>query len=307
MHIFNHLRIEKGLIVDDDKTRILVSAKPQPKSGGDPCLVHIYPTGEGMGSRFTLGESAVVIGRDEDCQIHIDDESVSRRHACVQHESDGHMVNDLNSTNGTFVNDVRVTSRKLKDGDYLHIGNAIYRYLSGGNVEAAYHEEIYRLTIIDALTGVHNKRYFMEFLGRELSCAVRYRRPMALLMVDIDHFKEINDKHGHLCGDYALRELSARVRAVVRKEDLFARYGGEEFAMVLLETGQEGSLPIAERLRQLVAEQPFQYEGQSFQVTVSIGVAAASGDDWLTTTELIRQADEKLYQAKHEGRNRVVS
>jgi two-component system cell cycle response regulator len=292
----------------EDATRILASsAKPKPKTTDKACLVHIYPTGPGMGARYELADQPMVIGRDEGADIHITDNSVSRRHATVSPEGDSFVVLDLQSTNGTFVNDVRVLAQKLKDGDYLHIGNAIYRYLSGGNVEAAYHEEIYRLTIVDALTGIHNKRYFLEFLGRELSCAVRYRRPLALIMFDIDKFKTLNDTHGHLAGDFALRELSACIKGLIRKEDLFARYGGEEFAVVMPETARDGAVQISERIRHVVEKHPFRYEGKTFPVTISLGVAAISGEEWLTTNELIRQADEKLYQAKREGRNRVVS
>jgi diguanylate cyclase (GGDEF)-like protein len=260
-----------------------------------------------MGSRYPLGDSPVVLGRDDDCHIHLTDDSVSRKHACIQPETDGYTVLDLNSTNGTYVNEMRVNAQKLKDGDYLHVGNAIFRYLSGGNVEAAYHEEIYRLTIIDALTGIHNKRYLLEFLGRELSCAVRYRRPMSLVMCDIDRFKSINDEFGHLCGDYALRELAACVKNIIRKEDLFARYGGEEFAIVMPETGRDGAVQIADRVRKQVEVHPFRFEEDSFSITISMGVASITGDEWLTTNELIRQADEKLYKAKQAGRNRVLS
>lgn len=294
--------------MQEDATRILVSGnKPKAKAGGEACLVHIYPTGPGMGTRYTLGDNPVVLGRDDDCHIHLADDSVSRKHACVQPEGDGYGVLDLNSTNGTYVNEVRVNAHKLKDGDYLHVGNAIFRYLSGGNLEAAYHEEIYRLTIIDALTGIHNKRYLLEFLGRELSCAVRYRRPMSLVMCDIDKFKAINDRFGHLCGDYTLRELAAVVKNIIRKEDLFARYGGEEFAVVMPETAKEGAVQIADRVRKQVEAHTFRFENQAIPVTISMGVASITGDEWLTTNELIRQADEKLYQAKQAGRNRVIS
>src|SRR2546421_13129235 len=115
---------------------------------------------------------------------------------------------------------------KLKDGDYLRVGNWIFRYLTGGNVEAEYHEEIYRLAIIDALTGIHNKRYLSEFLDREVARSIRHGRPLAVVLFDIDHFKTINDTMGHLGGDFLLRELVARLKGKVRREDLFARYGG---------------------------------------------------------------------------------
>jgi len=271
----------------------------------DACVVHIYPTGPGMGSRYPLSDSPVVLGRGNDCDIRINDHSVSRRHARIQPGADGYYAVDLQSTNGTFVNDVPASICKMKDGDYLRIGNCIYRYLAGGNVEAEYHEEIYRLTIIDALTDIHNNRYLMEFLDRELSRSARYNRPLAVILFDLDKFKMINDEFGHLGGDFTLREVAACVKGSIRKEELFSRYGGEEFAIVLPETTHEGAMGAAERIRALIEKRRFQYEGKTYPVTISVGVATTSGDHTMTPTELIRSADDKLYEAKDKGRNRV--
>jgi diguanylate cyclase (GGDEF)-like protein len=273
----------------------------------DACVVHIYPVGPGMGTRIALGENPLVLGRGNDCDIRINDHSVSRRHARIQPGADGYYAVDLQSTNGTFVNDVAASICKLKDGDYLRVGNCIYRFLAGGNVEAEYHEEIYRLTIIDALTETHNKRYLLEFLDRELSRSARYGRPLAVIMFDLDRFKTINDDLGHLGGDFTLREVAASVKTCVRKEELFARYGGEEFIIVLPETQLPGATVVAERIRSLIEQHSFQYEGKTYAVTVSLGVAATNGDRPLTPFELIGEADEKLFQAKREGRNRVVA
>jgi diguanylate cyclase (GGDEF)-like protein len=214
-------------------------------------------------------------------------------------------VEDLQSTNGSYVNDVPVTKSVLRDSDFLKIGAAIFKFLSGAGIEASYHEEIYRMTIMDALTGAHNKRYFMEFLEREIARCARYRRPLSLLMFDIDHFKAINDKHGHLTGDYVLRELSRRLLGRVRREELLARYGGEEFAAVLPETDLTGARTFGEQIRRLVGDQPFEYEGDTFPVTVSVGVTCVEGQD-IDVTSFIKTADDFLYRAKREGRNRVV-
>jgi diguanylate cyclase (GGDEF)-like protein len=270
------------------------------------CLVHIYPTGVNIGQRYMLSDRPVVIGRGDDADVKIADHSVSRRHARVEATSKGAMVEDLGSTNGTFVNDQPIeTLTFLKDGDYLRVGNCIYRFLSGGNIEAEYHEEIYRLTIIDALTQIHNRRYLLEFLERELARSTRHHRPLALILFDIDHFKKINDQIGHLAGDYALREIAAMIKTSIRVEDLFARYGGEEFALVLVETAKPGALDVAERIRRRIEQQKFTFDGTAFQATVSLGVAFTDGTDKIASKDLIQQADEKLYEAKRTGRNRV--
>ena len=190
-----------------------------------------------MGTRYTIGDKPLVIGRASDCEIRINDHSVSRRHARIQPGADGYYAVDLQSTNGTYVNDMPASMYKLKDGDYLRVGNCIYRFLMGGNVETEYHEEIYRLTIIDGLTEIHNKRYsdgISRPRDRPLQPAQIARS--SLIMIDIDRFKDINDKYGHLGGDFTLREMAVRIKGNVRKEELFARYGGEELRVVLPET-----------------------------------------------------------------------
>lgn len=260
-----------------------------------------------MGSRYALLESALLLGRGEESTIQIQDHSVSRKHARIELGSDGYYVADVGSTNGTFVNDKQIENTRLHDGDYLRVGNCIYRFLAGGNVESEYHEEIYRLTIMDGLTQIHNQRYLLEFLDRELARSARHQRPLALILFDIDWFKAINDDLGHLCGDYALRELAAIVKKTVRREDLFARYGGEEFALVLVETSKEGAIDVAERIRIAVEKHPFRFEERAFNITVSSGVAFTTGDASLTAAGLMRLADDNLYQAKRAGRNRVVS
>jgi diguanylate cyclase (GGDEF)-like protein len=273
----------------------------------DACLIHIYPSGTAIGRRYPLGTNTLVVGRGDACDIRIQDNSVSRRHAQIEPTTDGYVVADLGSTNGTFVNDVATHGVcRLKDGDYLRVGNCIYRFLTGGNIESEYHEEIYRLTIIDGLTRVHNHRYLLDFLDREVARSARHKRPLSVVLFDLDKFKTINDEHGHLCGDYVLRELSERLRHGVRREDLLARYGGEEFALVLVETDHAQAIGAAERVRRAVADAPFKFDDRTLAVTVSVGVATTVGDAQ-TPQALLKQADDKLYAAKRAGRNRVMA
>jgi diguanylate cyclase (GGDEF)-like protein len=277
---------------------------PQPPASG-ACLVYIYPTGPGIGRRFLLTAAQLLLGRDEECDISLDDPSVSRRHAHVVPATDGCYAVDLDSKNGTFVNERPVTRQRLRDGDYLRVGSSIFRFLDSGNVEAAYHEEIYRLTILDALTGLPNRRHLAEFLTRELIRAARYRRPVGLVLIDMDRFKSINDELGHLGGDAVLRELATLLRQRAAPGDLASRYGGEEFALALVESSPEAALATAEELRAGIERHPFTYAGQSLTLTASLGVAT-SGPGQVDPDELLRRSDEKLYQAKRAGGNRVA-
>ena len=274
--------------------------------GGDAVLLAIYPQGAGMGRRFALNKPELFVGRLDELEIPLEGEGLSRKHARIFRDETGWQVEDLQSTNGTHVNDVKVTRQHLNDGDLLKFGVAICKFLSGDNIEAAYHEEIYRLSIIDGLTGVHNKRYFLEFLDRELASAGRHQTPLSLIMVDIDHFKKINDTHGHLAGDAALKELCARLKPRIRTTDLLARYGGEEFAVILPATGREGALQVAEVLRAIVESEPFTHEVIKMPCTISLGVAEVDLANPGKADELIKRADANLYEAKRSGRNRSV-
>jgi diguanylate cyclase (GGDEF)-like protein len=216
------------------------------------------------------------------------------------------MMRDLGSTNGTYVNDELIDEYVLRDGDFIKIGRSIFKFLSGNNIENAYHEEIYRLTTIDGLTQVFNKRYFLETLEREIGRAQRYRRDLSLIIFDIDHFKKINDTYGHLAGDHVLKHLALVIKSRIRREDILSRYGGEEFTIILPEIDRENASQFADKIRRLIEKAVFKFEDTEIPITISIGVAAyapESGD----VAEFIKVADDKLYQAKTQGRNRVVS
>jgi two-component system cell cycle response regulator len=270
--------------------------------GKEACLVVIY--GDELGKKYNLDTPSVVVGRSSKCDIQIDQESISRNHSKIVNTGKSILVRDLGSTNGTYVNDEPVEEYVLRDGDLIKIGRTIFKFLTGGNIENAYHEEIYRLTTVDGLTQISNKRFFMETLEREIARSHRYKRALSLAMFDLDHFKKINDTYGHLAGDYVLKHLASAVKLKIRREDLFARYGGEEFAIILPEISLEAALTFAEKIRQLVEEHEFRFENTSIDVTISMGVATAD-QDVKEVDALIKLADERLYAAKAAGRNQV--
>ncbi len=262
--------------------------------------------GANIGRRYFLDRPEQIIGRSESANIQVDQDSISRQHCKIVNSAGRFTLFDMGSTNGTFVNDEAAEERELRDGDVIRLGQTIFKYLSGSNIESKFHEEIYRLTTIDGLTQAYNKRYFQETLERELNRAMRYGRAMSLVMFDIDHFKQINDTHGHLAGDYVLRELANIVSQNIRREDVFARYGGEEFALVLPEVELEGAAQVSEKLRSKIEEKHFMFAQKRIKVTVSLGIRTATrAEQDITGTDFIAQADAKLYQAKQSGRNRV--
>ncbi|MSP23849.1 MAG: GGDEF domain-containing protein [Myxococcales bacterium] len=295
----------------DEKTRITQVTRPAVDESGalrTDCLVVIYtkePTL--LGKRFVLESSPLRIGRGTDNHIVLDSDSVSRRHASFTLADGAWKVADEGSTNGTYSNDVQVTNGAIvRNGDRIKIGATIFKFLSGADVESQYHEEIYRLTIVDGLTQIHNKRYLHEALERELIRARRHGRSLAVMMFDLDHFKRVNDTHGHLAGDFVLKEVAGLVQGRIRRDEVFARYGGEEFCIVLPESLLDGAAELGERLREEIEGHTFVFQTDRIVVTVSVGCAVLADED-RNAAELLKRADERLYQAKNSGRNRVCA
>jgi diguanylate cyclase (GGDEF)-like protein len=287
---------------DEDETLAtpVVRPTPAPLARGEGCVVVIY--GPDLGRRLGLGNRVFEVGRSSKCDLSLDQESVSRQHARItrgkkraDNKGVEYTIMDLGSTNGTYVNDVAVTERILKDGD---------QFMTGDNIETSYHEEIYRLMTVDGLTGLFNKRYFNEAHERELQRAVRYGRPLSILLFDIDHFKNINDRFGHVAGDALLKQLANAVREKLRAQDILARVGGEEFGVLLPEVEKEGALFTAEKIRAVVEATVFSFDGEKMPATISVGVGTNTAK-LATALALYGAADAALYAAKTRGRNRV--
>lgn len=278
----------------------------RPRVGGSRTAYLVIIYGADLGRKIVLGSAALDIGRSSKNDLVIDDESVSRHHARIMRSRDSaYVVGDMGSTNGTYVNDRLVTERELNDGDQLKVGRSIMKFMTGDNIEASYHEEIYRLMTVDALTDLFNRRYFDDAIEREWSRSRRYGRPLALVLFDIDHFKRHNDEFGHVAGDVVLSRIARSVSTQLRREDIIARTGGEEFGVILPEIDGENAAAIAEKVRRIVETTVIEFDGARIRVTVSLGVADRT-DDIQASTELYERADRALYSAKNSGRNRVA-
>ncbi len=272
---------------------------------GERWLVQVHPLDLEC-NRIALNKQTVVLGRSEKCQVVLDDDSVSRQHARIDVTPEGYTIQDMGSTNGVLVNDQLVESQILRTGDRIQLGQRIFRFLADTDVEAQYHETVYSMMTRDGLTSAFNKRYLLECLDREVARAQRAARTLAVILLDIDHFKSINDTHGHLVGDEVLRELALRLSGLLSGDEVFARFGGEEFAIIDGEASHESACHLAELCRQEIASRPFETADGPLEVTISLGVAAPDPRSIQSRDAILTLADERLYEAKRLGRNRVV-
>lgn len=314
----NRLETKKANMAKDNTVITVVrSMPPKNSSSRDACLVVI--NGVDLGKKYNLSQDSTVVGRSSKVDIQIDEDSISRNHAVIENDGEEIAIRDLKSTNGTYVNDRPIEERTLRDGDQVKIGRTIFKFLSGSNVEASYHDEIYRLTTTDGLTQVYNKRFFLQEMEREMSRCLRYQRDLALIMLDIDHFKPVNDNYGHLAGDHILKQCAQRIVRSIRRDDIFARYGGEEFILLLPEINKSQAVKTAEKIRTTIEDEPFTFDNVDIPITLSLGVADIveytspddadqdpSSEEDVNPFAFIKIADDRLYQAKEQGRNCVV-
>lgn len=267
-----------------------------------------HPDGRHLGTRYRLGPGEVLeIGRSAEASLSLPDvPSVSRLHARLSYGEDGITLEDLGSTNGTYVNGRMVHGPEpLRSGDRFQIGAAHFKFLHEEDVEHAYYEAIYDLVTRDGLTDVHNRRKYQEEVEREFARARRHDRPLSLVILDLDMFKEINDQCGHLCGDFVLKRVALVTGELLRPEQTFARLGGDEFAVLSPETGVAGARDLAEKIRARVAEIDYRYAGQPVKITCSLGVAGLDRTMG-KPDDLYMAADQALYRSKQAGGNRVT-
>ena len=266
-------------------------------------------TGLEAGRTYMLVEHQTVIGRSAHCDLSIDNEELSRRHCRVFRSGDTFVIEDLGSRNGTRVDgDVISFAVPLREGAIIHLAAGVaIKFSSQDELEVKAEQRLYESAVLDALTGVHNRRHLDQRLRAEVAFAGRHQSPLSVLLLDIDHFKKINDTFGHPAGDAALRALGERLQRTVRTEDIVARYGGEEFVVVARGIPAPGAWLLAERIRQTVVALRVLHDGTTISFTVSIGVVTMDAErSFANVEDLLGAADQALYKAKADGRNRCV-
>jgi two-component system, cell cycle response regulator len=288
----------------DDTTR--TSPAPGAQAGDGPNAYLVVMAGSNVGEMYKLDKDQLLIGRGDKADLRLLDDGISRDHARVVKDGTQMVLEDLGSTNGTYCNSTRVTRQALSEGDKILLGSTtILKFSYHDQLDEAFQRQMSESALRDGLTRAYNKRYFTERVDSELQYALRHGTPVSLIFIDIDHFKRINDVHGHQAGDHVLVQLATLVSTMLREDDVFARYGGEEFAIIARGVEIDAAQALSERIRASVETHPFVFGDAAIPVTVSVGVSRAPGLAIGTPVDLVARADEALYAAKREGRNRV--
>jgi len=266
--------------------------------------------GKNIGEEFVLDRRAMTIGRTPENDIFINDPKVSRRHARILvDQSQGEVlpkcvIVDLGSTNGIRVNDRKVKEAELSEGDKVSFGDTILRFNYQDMVDLRYQSQIKQLINIDHLTKLYTKRAYDLKFEQALLKAKTDGEEISVLMMDLDHFKKVNDEHDHLVGSYVLHDVGSIIKRVCDPYGVSGRYGGEEFISFLPGMSKRKARALADRLRREIAEHVFKKDDTSLHVTISIGVSTFP-EDGNTPEILVMKADHALYEAKRTGRNKV--
>jgi two-component system, cell cycle response regulator len=295
-----------------DKTTLITLDKIQKSQQGSSRIIPVLMVLEGVekGKIYTLpSQTRIVIGRSRDCDITVPDASCSRKHAeiIVNPSTQEAVIQDLSSTNGTKVNGAAISNSKtIKSGDLLTLGdNSQLKFSLMTDQEAQNLGEIYNRATRDSLTNCYNRRFFEENLTREAEARNRSGLELGIIMLDVDHFKKVNDTYGHPTGDAVLRVIGKTIPTCIRSEDIFARLGGEEFA-VLVRCEINTLKTMMERMRVVLERTPVRFEDKEVRFTVSVGGTLATGSNLYSGEQIVKRADEALYAAKQGGRNRCI-
>jgi len=276
----------------------------------------IFLSGELLAVPIPLERGEVVLGRALETDVRINDARVSRQHARItavknQDQTTNYVITDLSSRNGTLLNGQKIARGTLQHGDKITIGSQLLRFEMLDEIDREYQRQIRRLLSHDDLTGLLSSRSFFSELRREAERAKQENRMFCVLMMDVDHFKAVNDTYGHLTGSKTLEEIGSCITQNLRSGDAAARFGGEEFAAFLLDGELVQGMVAAERIRASIENNGFSVirqgkPSETHHITISIGIAVFPNDS-SDPIELVEMADSALYHAKREGRNRVAA
>ncbi len=292
----------------EDKTIIadsasMVNLAPQKKK--QACLIQY--SGSNLGKRYNLEKTEVSIGRIASADFFVNEQSISKQHARFTQIGDTYQILDLGSTNGTYINDEKIRGvTVLNNEDLIRLGTVLFKFYSHISADNIFADKIYGMATIDAGTNIFNKKYLLEELDNQFKLARSSAFPLSVIYFDLDHFKKVNDIHGHNCGDFILKETAALIKAITRGDDIFARFGGEEFVILLPQTENSVAVDLAERIRRELEGHNFYFEGKDLKQTISLGVTTLN-QNHIDPKAFLDDADKKLYQSKEGGRNRVTS
>lgn len=293
-----------------DTTQVIRFAMPDAKPTKTMMAGNVtILTGHDPGAVFDIKPGNTDMGRSPEVDIPIGDAGLSRRHARIISQDGNYFIEDLGSTNGTYLNGVRLTERKkLENGARIQVGETtVLRFALQDQLEQEAAKRMYEMTVRDPLTKLHNRRHLDERLKSEFAFAIRHKSALSVFVIDVDHFKQINDTKGHPAGDEVLRAMAETLQNMVRTEDLVARFGGEEFVVLARSIDERGAWVFAERLRGNVENLRVPWEGDVIRLTCSVGVAHCDTKHQYASPEaMVAAADGALYRAKRSGRNRVV-
>jgi diguanylate cyclase (GGDEF)-like protein len=285
----------------------LFHAPPAQAGGKRDRAYLVVLAGASVGEMYKVEGDRTVIGRGQKAQIRLFDDGISREHAQLVIEDGSIYLQDLGSTNGTFCNGLKVDRKQLIDGDKILVGSTtILKFTYHDNLDEMFQKQMYESALRDGLTKAFNKKYFTDRLESEFTFATRHASSLALVLFDIDHFKQVNDTFGHQAGDHVLSEISKLLSGALRAEDVFARYGGEEFAVICRGNDEIQAQVVGERLRKAVEGHRFVHEGRPIPVTISVGIAVLPNPAVKDATDIVSFADQALYKSKNAGRNRVT-
>jgi diguanylate cyclase (GGDEF)-like protein len=263
-----------------------------------------------FGKHFILEKKQNVLGRGKTVDIPILDGKISKVHCEIAVSKSGKgieqiSIRDLDSTNGTYVNGESVSQVPLKAGDKIQIGETVLQLSYSDEIEKEYHAKLFNFAARDALTGLYNKRFMFNELENCSRIARRSGRALSIIMIDIDDFKQINDRFGHQSGDEYLRHLAELIRHSLRDQDIAGRIGGEEFLIILPETAIDGAFQLAVRIRKNVEEFVLPYQNSEIRTTISAGVCQFE-KTIRDIKEFLDLADQAMYEAKKSEKNKVM-